>query len=858
MKKYLALILSLAILSSVLTVPFATVSAIEVTPENVYYYTDFDLERSELLSDGWKTYGADPGNSAIDVKKLTTGENVLMLKSTTETLGYTRFSTPQVKVAADASKKPLVFEYRVKIPYLQGGTSRLIEGNDASNTSAAVTIGGAGYSNGVRFLKDDVLVADLKDRKVWHTIAIVYNADAATRTAYVDGVKCGTSTDTYTTGYENNWFNNNIFWHTFNLYGQYNAETGNASEAHFDYVRIYEYASEFDVSIKNSDKTGTGSIVVDFTSMPLTSTLVPENFIVNGKAVSEIIPAGNNGLSYELVLDETLALETDYTLTVKNLKSTVLEKNIGEKILFFRTKPSFKDENIFVWYPFDSADEISTWTNKTANKVGITTSDGKSVLKLLSNATETTAADGTVSVKAGTTTATMATFRNPNGTATGVDRTNLPELVYEIRYRMKATGNAYLYGRESYSQETSTFIAGGTKKRNELRLKTSDTVKATYDETDWNTVTVHYKNESVGDNSDYSTRKLYLNGEYVNESAAIARSNGWWQYGQFQTTFAFANVPSVDDYVEIDFIKLYEPAEVFAAEIEENTQVPTTKLTLDFNQSVAGLTKDQLSINGVNPSSVTLLDEKTQRYEVIFGKELEYETAYKLKLEGVKDLLGNSINETLDFTTVLAQRYEVGVFHDGNGTVTIKGETVENESIIEAKHNEILEVTLTPNPGYIVSSALANGEEMTKVSDNVYSCKITDVTYLEFAFEVSNFEPAVVSASSVFAGTEGKADEYTAYSFATLKNSNAEYTFKECGTVISTTVTAPTVGGENCRVFKTLVPLTKTGHFGVGIKDNGYSVLGSDYYMRPYAIYEKDGESFIFYGEALTVNFQAN
>ena len=71
----------------------------------------------------------------------------------------------------------------------------------------------------------------------------------------------------------------------------------------------------------------------------------------------------------------------------------------------------------------------------------------------------------------------------------------------------------------------------------------------------------------------------------------------------------------------------------------------------------------------------------------------------------------------------------------------------------------------------------------------------------------------------------------------------------------STTVTQPTVNAENCRVFKTVGPLTQTWQFGVGLRDRGYLVLGSSYYMRPYAIYEKDGKDIIFYGEANHVNF---
>ena len=323
MKKYLAMILSLAMIVSAGFIPQATAEA--VNSEYVYYYTDFNCSREDL---GWRFYGADPGAEQINVKTLSTGESVLSFTSTTAAYGNIRISTPSVtdRFANDEneSRKPLVFEYRVRIPVI-GPSGRFIEGNNASGSSAGITIKG----NAVRFKDKGTVVKTLKSQAEWHTVSIVYNSDAATRSLYIDGEFCGVSDDTYTSGFENNWYHKGIFFHTFWFSG--NKSEDHTSELQLDYVKIYEAASDFDISIRNSKMTGTGSLVVDLTSTPVPETVVPSAFVINGKAAEKVVPLGNNGLSYEVVFDEALDYETTYELAVSGIKSAVLAKALDGK-----------------------------------------------------------------------------------------------------------------------------------------------------------------------------------------------------------------------------------------------------------------------------------------------------------------------------------------------------------------------------------------------------------------------------------------------------------------------------------------------------------------------------------------------
>ena len=94
MKKFLSAILSLAMILSIITVPQLTYAAAE---ENVYYFTDFDCSKTELLNDGWSVYTATHGDERIKTIENENGESVLKMNGAAES-GYesVTFSTPTI------------------------------------------------------------------------------------------------------------------------------------------------------------------------------------------------------------------------------------------------------------------------------------------------------------------------------------------------------------------------------------------------------------------------------------------------------------------------------------------------------------------------------------------------------------------------------------------------------------------------------------------------------------------------------------------------------------------------------------------------------------------------------------------
>lgn len=817
-------------------------------PEYVYYYTDFDKDRSMFAADGWTFYGSgDPGADYITTKTTEDGETVMsVMTHQTGSSAYTstNISTPRAinRNAETANpRKDLVYEYRIRAvsisPY-----GRFEEGRNGSGTSRAVAWGGYGKQHTVSWGVSDAAIHTLDSIRNWHTIAIVYSGSKAERSVYIDGQFIAASTDKFDTGYENNWYHKDSFWNTLSMYG------AEGDEFQLDYMKIYEPSTKFTAQVEKAEKTGISSVVVNFSSAPLPGSVSPACFKVNGKAVASVASAGNNGNDWLVNFADSLDAGEEYTLTVSDVKDT-LGRTVEAATLNLCTKDSFRDNGAELFYGFDSEAELSALElTSTANS-----KEPESEYSIV---------DGALRINAPTNQNANNTFRlpsykNPNATATD-PRSDIKPLGVEFKFRYTDCPlilQARLFTGCSSAFSVGGYAPGNTSSRNFRATQSGVTLAKLGTTTDWHTVTILYGNENKsGDARNYGTREIWLDGVYLGETAAEDTANGWYQYGQLDLAFIVTNNTKEDQYAEVDYIRYFYPSEDFGATVAEASNVSTTGLVLDFNHTVAKMDSSMIKVNGVSPKSIELLNEKEQTYQITFGEELEYDSAYAVKINGVTDTFGNRFDDEVKFRTEKAVFYDMELECFGNGTVLINGKEIELDegyATFEAYHNQVLTITAVPEPGYIVASATIDGDDLISTGYNVYTHKVNGSGWLEFYFEESTEEPQVVTAPKAYTG-----DAYTGYSFATLRNTNLSYIFKECGTVVSSTVTQPTLNAENCRVFKSLTPITASGNFGVGILDNGYSVLGSDYYMRPYAIYEKDGKDIIFYGEVNNVNFQ--
>lgn len=103
--------------------------------------------------------------------------------------------------------------------------------------------------------------------------------------------------------------------------------------------------------------------------------------------------------------------------------------------------------------------------------------------------------------------------------------------------------------------------------------------------------------------------------------------------------------------------------------------------------------------------------------------------------------------------------------------------------------------------------------------------------------------PSVTSFEKVY---EGKAGDNAV--FANITANPEGYTLKEYGFVISKTSQNPVIGGEGCKAYKSIFPLSAEGYFGIRFINTGADTV----YGAPYAIYEKGEDEVILYGKTLS------
>ncbi len=151
------------------------------------------------------------------------------------------------------------------------------------------------------------------------------------------------------------------------------------------------------------------------------------------------------------------------------------------------------------------------------------------------------------------------------------------------------------------------------------------------------------------------TRNVYLNGESEATSLNVPNVT---DYANIKTAvMKFAPfMRTAGNYAEVDYLKLYVPAETFKAEVSESENEEKNELIVRFNSIPDASTINAENIcvtdgvKSIKATEATLIDEKT--YAVTLEAALGEGKEYSASLGEVKDLMGTVLSETsVQFTS---------------------------------------------------------------------------------------------------------------------------------------------------------------------------------------------------------------
>ncbi len=420
-----------------------------------------------------------------------------------------------------------------------------------------------------------------------------------------------------------------------------------------------------------------------------------------------------------------------------------------------------------------------------------------------------------------------------------------------VEYRAKHNFGQYNDSVTSWNHTHGNANSTALRKTSVLYDTISDTnvVNNIINDT-WNTITVVYKH-------DQAYREVYVNGVKKGNSASNAgntKNNPVYADEDLQYALMFNFNSNSGNTIDFDYIKIYEKSSGdFDCEVVNADRVDQKKLTLNFNASVYEISPAQITVNGAAVKSVTKLNGAANTYEIEYANTLEENTGYTLALSNVKDTLGNTLTGTYPITTKPAVNYDVTFEVGENGTVALTdGTPVENGTAISTEMYKTLSFTATPAKGYHVDTVTVNGTPI--VGGAFYTTpEITGVSTVAVSFARNTAEPGISAVANAFkVGTE------TSYAFATIQDTNLDYTLTECGMIYGYQNDDLTYKGADCFTMKNTAALNVKGQFGIGITDPKNVALTGTYLARPYAVYTVSGSDtpFIAYGDIIEVNFQ--
>ncbi len=805
MKKHLAILLTLSLIISVLSVP-VMVSA--DTAETVYYYNDFSQNHNGLDV---------KSNVAMEVS----GGNLIATVNTTAASQQSAtfdFITNYSNSSAD--RKPLVLEYRVKLdPRVTG--DRFITGKNGNTYGAWIYA----YDKYMTFSGDDTTkhyFDENTNMAEWHTVSVVYSPTANTRDFYWDGSKVSTSKDT-SVAKANYWDSGTFKGVQFIWYSK------NGSKVYMDYLKVYE-ASDADFTAEVTE-AGASAIVLKFNQTP--GNISESMFTLSdGTAIKEVDMVDPN--TYKLTPETNLIENTAYTLDISSELKTTVGKSISTSSLTVTPKPPVyvgeSDQqyfNSFVENTFGSEFSDKTETSENAY---VTIENG--ALKMYSKY------DNLSNLKF-----------TPDYENTSADK---HPLVLEYKIRFDTTNTRPDSGRFYHSGTGGS--AYGIRIRPARQNNNYDFTEVSegserYKLLTWNeghTISIVYSNID-------NTKDLYIDGVYIATStpAGVDGDNYWDDQGilgtvSFNTNANRSESAAAGKLQELitymDYLKVYEVPENFGAQVLNAQGTELNEIYVDFNSTVSNIDAGVLTVNGKAPLSIELEDEEDQIYKLTLSETLKPNSSYQLSLNGVSNTVGQSAYSDISFTTRAPEGNEVFYDISGAGTVKDADGNIANGTFKEAQS---IALTVKPNKGY-EAVVKVNNETVSETSYGLYNITVTDGAYIDIDFTAVSDE-AVPQFTTPFKFVDGD----TSYTFVRL---NIVLPTTDFGVIVSSDqdkLSAEDVDGVNTFMLPATNGSNSFGEYGIAINDSAEgNVLGNTYYVRPYAVFNGT----YYYQTPVTIN----
>ena len=808
MKKHLAILLTLSLIISVLSVP-VMVSA--DTAETVYYYNDFSQNHNGLTV---------KSNVAMEVS----GGNLIATVSTTATSQQsatfdfiTNFSN------SSADRNPLVLEYRVKLDPRVAG-DRFITGKNGNTYGAWIYA----YDKYMTFSGDDTTkyyFDEETNMAEWHTVSVVYSPTANTRDFYWDGSKVGTSKDS-SVAKANSWDSGNFKGVQFIWYSK------KGSKVNMDYLKVYE-ASDAAFTAEVTE-AGASAIVLKFNQTP--GNISESMFTLSdGTAIKEIDMVDPN--TYKLTPETNLIENTAYTLDISSELKTTVGKSISTSSLTVTPKPPvYVGESDQQYFNSFNADELgSEFVQNIASSVSpenayVTIEDG--AMKMYSKY------DNLSSVKF-----------TPDYENTSADK---QPLVLEYKVRFDITNTRPDSGRFHHSG-TGGCVYGirirPARQNNNYDFTEVSEGSERFKLLTWNeghTISIVYSNTD-------NTKDLYIDGAYIGTStpAGVDGDNYWDDQGKLGTvrfdnnanrseSAAAGKLQELITYM--DYLKVYEVPENFGAQVLNAQGTELNEIYVDFNSTVSNIDAGVLTVNGKAPLSIELDDEEDQIYKLTLSETLKPNSSYQLSLNGVANMVGQTAYNDISFTTRAPEGNEVFYDISGNGTVKDAHGNIANGTLKEAQSISLI---VKPNVGY-EAVVKVNNETVSETSYGLYNITVTDGAYIDIDFNAVSNE-AVPQFTTPFKFVEGD----TSYTFVRL---NVELPTTDFGVIVSSDqdkLSAEDVDGVNTFMLPATNGSNSFGEYGIAINDSAEgNVLGNTYYVRPYAVFNGT----YYYQTPVTIN----
>jgi len=684
MKKALSVLLTFAIICSIITVPAMASTTSNALPEGYveayeYFHTEFDdaalpTVPSGYSKDTWMAIKNIDGDSVLEFGYENAGSTVDKF--------YTPTITNRNATGTNALENlnDVVFEYRFR--YNPENTERgTYFSSYAEEDPYAATVFMAARSYG---LADSIAwkhlgstpVASFDSMAKWHTISIVYPADGTkTRRLYVDGVDYGTSTDDKITiskvEVDNIWANT---WGRTGKTRWYlrSYSAAKISEYYLDYVKAYEKPSHFIAEIENPESVARDSIVLSFNNAFGAETVNSSAFTVTD-GTNTIKSSGIERLAKDkikVIFEDFLSKNTDYTLNISGVKDN-LATALYNTSLEFTTNAAdldlYTEEELYYYNGFEGTDPgLDYYLTVGEVDYGNTVSnDGKSVFRVQGLDVHQNGGN--------------PDFRTPSVSFSKFEAPS--ELMLEYRIRLTAPNEDSYLGVWTTDKRSKTAAFGryaDTKDKVFFHYldKTPASEDFTVDTSKWTTVTIAYPN-------DVQKRKLYVNGTYIGESPEGARENTFASVGETALTF-LTDFKSPEDVLEVDYVKYYKKSVTFAAKIID---VKPDGVTVEFNSTPANLTAENISFSdGTGVFEIKELNEK--KYIIVPSEDLSTGDV-SLNLSNVKDTAARSIESGVFEIKVENSEEKVYTYSTFNEATLPKG--FSNRNAIYAPYNNLVD-----------------------------------------------------------------------------------------------------------------------------------------------------------------------